>query len=97
MEILKTTRELIEELRGGSCITTSDGIVAGHKSPTNIEVEAANKLEQLLQIIDDMNCDHYVDYLDWYMNRCRELEEELEEMNKHAVDNRTGEGATDCL
>lgn len=39
--------------------------------------EAADKLEQLQQIIDDMLGDHYVDYLDFYTNRCRELEEQL--------------------
>jgi hypothetical protein len=40
--------------------------------------EAADKLEQLQQLVDDMLGDHYVDNLDWYSNRCRELEEELE-------------------
>ncbi len=40
--------------------------------------KAADKLEQLQRLIDDMLGDHYVDYLDWYFNRCRELEEELE-------------------
>lgn len=39
---------------------------------------AADKLEQLQKLVDDMLGDHYVDYLDWYTNRCRELEEELE-------------------
>jgi hypothetical protein len=41
--------------------------------------EAADKLEQLQQLVDDMLGDHYVDYLDWYANRCRELEEKLQE------------------
>ena len=40
--------------------------------------EAADKLEQLQKLVDDMLGDHYVDNLDWYYNRCRELEEELE-------------------
>ena len=40
--------------------------------------EAADKLEQLQQLVDGILGDHYVDYLDWYANRCRELEEELE-------------------
>ena len=31
--------------------------------------EAANKLEQLQKLVDDMLGDHYVDYLDWYTNR----------------------------
>ena len=39
---------------------------------------AADKIHQLQQFIDDMLGDHYVDYLDWYMNRCRELEDEIE-------------------
>lgn len=45
-----------------------------------ILTEAADRLEQLQRIIDDMLGDHYVDYLDWYANRCRELEDELENM-----------------
>lgn len=44
-----------------------------------ILTEASDKLEQLQQLVDDMLGDHYVDYLDWYANRCRELEEKLEE------------------
>jgi hypothetical protein len=40
--------------------------------------EAADKLEQLQRLVDDMLGDHYVDNLDWYFNRCQELEEELE-------------------
>lgn len=40
--------------------------------------EAAIKLRQLQAIIDDMLGDHYVDYLDFYTNRCRELEEQQE-------------------
>lgn len=43
-----------------------------------ILTEAADRLEQLQQLVDDMLGDHYVDYLDWYSNRCRDLEEELE-------------------
>ena len=39
---------------------------------------AAEKLEALQQLVDDMLGDHYVDYLEFYTNRCRELEEELE-------------------
>lgn len=44
--------------------------------------EAADRLEQLQKFIDDMLGDHYVDYLDWYANRCRELEDELERCSK---------------
>ena len=39
---------------------------------------AAEKLQELQQLVDDMFGDHYVDYLEFYTNRCRELEEELE-------------------
>lgn len=44
--------------------------------------EAAHKIEQLQGYIDDMLGDHYVDYLEFYANRCRELEEKLEKINK---------------
>ena len=39
---------------------------------------AADKLEQLQRLVDDMLGDHYVDHLEFYTNRCRELEEQLE-------------------
>lgn len=42
--------------------------------------EAARKIEELQRIIDDMLGDHYVDYLDFYTNRCRELEKKLEKI-----------------
>ena len=42
--------------------------------------EAADKLEQLQQLVDDMTNDHYVDYLEFYENRCRELEEKMSEI-----------------
>lgn len=41
--------------------------------------KAADRLEVLMQLIDDMSSDHYVDYLEFYAERCRELEEELAE------------------
>jgi hypothetical protein len=44
--------------------------------------EAANKLEQLQQLVDDILGDHYVDYLDWYANRCRELEDQIENIRR---------------
>lgn len=43
---------------------------------------AAEKLEELQQLVDDMFGDHYVDYLEFYTNRCRELEEELEKYKR---------------
>jgi hypothetical protein len=64
------TRELIKALR------YQPGNMAF--SP-QIRREAADKLEQLQRFIDDMLGDHYVDYLEFYANRCMELEEELEQ------------------
>ena len=61
------TSDLIKELR------TMPGNMSF--SP-QIRAEAANKLEQLQKFIDDMLGDHYVDCMDWYANRCRELEDE---------------------
>lgn len=40
--------------------------------------EAADKLEELQQLIDDTTNDHYVDALDFYSERCRELEDKIE-------------------
>lgn len=67
------TRELIKALR------TLPGNMAF--SP-QIRAEAADKLEELMKLIDDVLGDHYVDYLDWYANRCRELENEIERLKK---------------
>lgn len=65
------TTELIKELREyfyqARSVTNNSSVV----------LRAAEKLEELQQLADDMLGDHYVDYLDWYSNRCRELEEEL--------------------
>lgn len=44
-----------------------------------IMVASANKLEELQEYIDNINGDHYVDYLEFYANRCHELEEQLTE------------------
>ena len=44
--------------------------------------KAANKLEELQRLVDDMLGDHYVDYLEFYTNRCRELEEKIENVCK---------------
>lgn len=84
------TRELVKQLRDMlppkvdyADLVCAEGGFRGHTyvwedpEPYFIE-EAANKLEQLQRLIDDMLGDHYVDNLDWYSNRCRELEEELE-------------------
>lgn len=39
--------------------------------------EAADKLEKLQRFVNDILGDHYIDYLEFYTNRCRELEKEL--------------------
>ena len=64
-KVVKSTRELITELKNGSS-TASDAGTIIRRTPTKLELEAAERLEQLIQIIDDMYGDHYVDYLDWY-------------------------------
>ena len=66
------TRELIKELRymPGNMVFNPQ-----------TRRKAADKLEQLQQLVDDLLGDHYVDYLDFYVNRCRELEEQLSDKN----------------
>ena len=85
-----TTTELIKELRGAlpervdyaemvGAEQWAYGIKYVYDDPIWYLVEeAADRLEQLQRFIDDMLGDHYVDYLEFYANRCRELEEELE-------------------
>lgn len=58
---MMTTTEMIKKLRNGEEI--------------NLE-EVAFRLYELTQVIDDMMNDHYTDYLEWYAQRCWELEEE---------------------
>lgn len=66
MKIIET-REIIRILRNGEEID---------------QAMVANRLEWLVKMIDDMHNDHYVDYLEWYMNRCWDLEEELHILTK---------------
>ena len=40
--------------------------------------KAADKLKELQEFIENMTNDHYVDILEWYTNRCMELEDALE-------------------
>jgi hypothetical protein len=90
------TRELIDSLRAMlpekvdyAEVVGAEGFAYGYKyvytdpEPYLME-EAADKLEELQNFIDDMLGDHYVDYLEFYANRCRELEEELEKVNKES-------------
>lgn len=39
--------------------------------------EAADKIDLLKNIIDDIMNDHYVDHLDFYFNRCSDLEDKI--------------------
>ena len=71
---MSTTNELIEQLRESM---DSEYIQQNDDKIIALLNIAAEKLEKLQQLADDMLGDHYVDYLDWYSNRCRELEEEL--------------------
>ena len=68
-----TTRELVTILRNTTYSSDFD---------MQLKTEAAYKLEELQQYIDNMLNNHYVDYLDFYANRCRELEEENEDLNQ---------------
>ena len=71
METTKLIRTLLGSMSSEYIQENDDKII-------DLLKQAADKLEQLQKIVDDMLGDHYVDYLDWYSNRCRELEEELE-------------------
>lgn len=61
------TRKMIEQLRSDK-----------HVDPSKI----ADKLECFIQLIDDIYNDHYVDTLEWYVERCMELEEENEKLKE---------------
>jgi hypothetical protein len=43
---------------------------------------AADKIDMLQSITDDMMNDHYVDMLDFYFNRCSELEDKIAQISK---------------
>lgn len=58
---MMTTREMIIALRKGEDIDLT---------------EVAYRLQELTEVIDDMMNDHYTDYLEWYAQKCWELEEE---------------------
>ena len=88
------TRELIDGLRhmlpekvDYAELVGAEGFAYGYQyvyedpEPYLME-EAADRLEELQNFIDDMLGDHYVDYLEFYVNRCHELEEELEKLRK---------------
>lgn len=85
-----TTEELIKALRCNvsqeECkicpFTDEDPEIFCHSD--DLHIMAANKLEDLQRFIDDMLGDHYVDYLEFYTNRCRELEEELKRLKNQS-------------
>ena len=61
------TSEMIVRLRNGEEIDSE---------------EVAYRLAELTQVINDMMNDHYVDYFEWYAERCWQLEAELAELKK---------------
>ena len=69
-------------------MTTTELINVLHNMPGNIPIspetrlEIADRLGKLQRFVDDMLGDHYVDYLEFYANRCRDLEDENEDLNK---------------
>ena len=82
-DLVKHLRDMLPPKVDYADLVCAEGGFHGHtyvwEDPEPYFIEAAaNKLEELQRIIDDMLGDHYVDYLDWYTNRCRELEAELE-------------------
>ena len=66
------TRNIIANLRG----------LARLKVAEYVTKAAADKLEELQRLIDDATSDHYVDALDFYSERCRELEEKIEKTKR---------------
>ena len=72
-----TTNELIEKLRESM---DSEYIQQNDDKIIALLNIAAEKLEKLQQLVDDMFGDHYTDYLEFYANRCRELEEKMSEI-----------------
>lgn len=90
-----TTRELIECLRNMlpkkvdyADLVCAEGFARGYtyvyEDPECYFIEeAADRLEELQRLIDDMMGDHYVDYLEFYATRCRKLEEQLNGEDRH--------------
>ena len=67
-------KELVRKLR--SCGGGTEGI--------KLVNEAADKIEWLQKFIDDMTNDHFVDILDFYSERCQNLEEDFTELAMHS-------------
>lgn len=60
-------RKLLENLRQKAEINPHQGLL----------LEAADKIEWLQKLIDDMTNDHFVDTLDFYSERCQNLEKDF--------------------
>ena len=71
-----TTEELIKKLR--NCGGGTEGI--------KLVNEAADKIEWLQKLVDDMTNDHFVDTLDFYSERYHKLSEDFEEVILKAED-----------
>ena len=69
-------RKLVKKLR--NCGGGTEGI--------KLVNEAADKIEWLQSIVDDMTNDHFVDTLDFYMERCQKLEEDFLELVMQSED-----------
>ena len=63
-------KKLVKKLR--NCGGGTEGI--------KLVNEAADKIEWLQKLVDDMTNDHFVDTLDFYMERCQNLEEDFTEL-----------------
>lgn len=63
-------RSLIENLRQKAEVNPHQGLL----------LEAADKIEWLQKLIDDSTNDHFVDTLDFYSERCQNLEEDFLEL-----------------
>lgn len=70
------TRELIEQLYQYHKDYGQDAPIRLYQISLDCK-KAADRLVELQNLVDDMLGDHYVDYLEFYTNRCRELEETL--------------------
>ena len=65
-----STEKIINSLREKAPINPHEGLL----------LDAADKIEQLQKMIDDMTNDHYVDTLDFYFERCQKLEEDFKKL-----------------
>lgn len=63
-------KELVKKLRG----------YGGRTEGIKLVNEAADKIEWLQKLVDDMTNDHFVDTLDFYSERCQNLEKDFKEL-----------------